>query len=92
MEVTEDTEYSRAAMANYDRDMVNHPPHYTQHPKGIEAIDVIEENPYPNLANAIKYIWRVSWGSKGKDIEDLKKARWYLNREIERRERTKPKS
>lgn len=66
-------------------DMVNHPPHYNQHPKGIECIDVIEENPFPNLANTMKYVWRVSWGSKGNDIEDLEKAKWFLQREIWRR-------
>lgn len=66
-------------------DMVNHPPHYNGHPKGIEAIDVIEDNPYPNLGNVLKYVWRVSWGSKGRDIEDLEKAEWYLRREIQRR-------
>lgn len=66
-------------------DMVNHPPHYTGHPKGIECIDVIEENPFPNLAAAIKYLWRVSWGSKGNDIEDLQKAVWFIEREIGRR-------
>lgn len=66
-------------------DMVNHPPHYTAHPKGIECIDVIEDNPFLNLGNAMKYIWRVSWGSKGRDIEDLEKAVWYVQREIKRR-------
>ena len=67
-------------------DMVNHPPHYNAHPKGIECIDVIEDCGSPLLANVIKYLWRVSWGSKGRDLEDLKKARWYLDREIARRE------
>lgn len=66
-------------------DMVNHPPHYNQHPKGIECIDVIEENPFPNLANAIRYLWRVSWGGKFNDLEDLEKAKWYVEREISRR-------
>lgn len=66
-------------------DMVNHPPHYRGHPKGIECIDVIEDNPFVNLAQSQKYVWRVSWGGKGDDIEDLQKAVWYLNREIARR-------
>ena len=66
-------------------DMVNHPPHYNQHPKGIECIDVIEENPFPNLANAMRYLWRVSWGGKFNDLEDLEKAKWYVEREISRR-------
>jgi hypothetical protein len=68
-------------------DLVNHPPHYTGHPKGIECVDVVEDNPFFCLGNAIKYIWRVSWGSKENDLEDLRKARWYLDREIQRRSR-----
>ena len=68
-------------------DMVNHPPHYRAHPKGIECIDVIEDNPFVNLAQSQKYVWRVSWGGKGDDIEDLEKAVWYLNREIARRKK-----
>ena len=66
-------------------EMVNHPPHYNGHPKGIEAIDVIEDNPFVNLGNAMKYLWRVSWGSKGHDDEDLAKAVWYIERERSRR-------
>ena len=42
-----------------EQDYVNHPTHYTSHPKGIECIDVIEECPYPNLANVMRYTWRV---------------------------------
>ena len=70
-----------------DHDPVNHPAHYTGHPKGIECIDVIEDIGNLCLGNTIKYIWRVSWGSKGNDLQDLRKAAWYLNREIERRTR-----
>lgn len=67
-------------------DYVNSPPHYNGHPAGFEAIEVIEHAPTVCLGNALKYIWRVAWGSKGKDVEDLKKAVWYLNREIANRE------
>lgn len=66
-------------------DYVNHPPHYKGHPKGIECIEVIEDNPFLSLGNAMKYLWRVSWGSKGRDVEDLRKAVWYIEREITRR-------
>jgi hypothetical protein len=66
-------------------DMVNHPLHYNMHPKGYEAIDIIEDNPFMNLGNAMKYLWRVSWGSKGADLEDLAKAVFYIQREISRR-------
>jgi hypothetical protein len=63
------------------KDMVNHPPHYTQHPSGVECIDVIEWLPY-NVGAAIKYLWRV--GLKNDAVEDLQKARWHIDREIER--------
>lgn len=61
---------------------VNHPKHYNEHPKGIECIDVVEDMPF-NTGNAIKYLWRCD--HKGKDVEDLKKALWYVQREIDRR-------
>jgi hypothetical protein len=64
-------------------DPVNHPSHYTSHPSGIEAIQVCEHFPF-SIGNVIKYLWRS--GLKGNAIEDLKKARWYLDREITRRE------
>lgn len=66
--------------------MVNHPPHYTSHPAGIECIDVIEHAPYHNLGNAMRYLWRIMWGGKNDDLEDLRKARWYIDREIRRRD------
>lgn len=62
-------------------DPVNHPPHYTKHPSGVECIQVTEHMSF-NLGNAVKYIWRA--GDKGKLEEDLKKAIWYLEREIQR--------
>jgi hypothetical protein len=64
-------------------DAVNHPPHYNKHPSGVECIDIVEHFGF-SLGNAIKYIWRA--GLKGDEIEDLKKARWYVDREIARRE------
>ena len=62
-------------------DLVNHPPHYTSHPSGIEAIQVTEHMGFC-LGNAVKYIWRA--GEKGDAVTDLRKARWYLDREIAR--------
>jgi len=67
------------------RDMVNHPPHYTSHPSGIECIQITEHMGF-NLGNVLKYIWRADL--KGTAVEDLKKARFYLDREIAKRERT----
>ena len=63
-------------------DKVNHPSHYNSHPSGIECIQVAEHLNFC-LGNAIKYIWRAD--DKENDIEDLRKAAWYVNREIERR-------
>lgn len=63
-------------------DPVNHPKHYNDHPSGVECIDVVEHMSF-NLGNAIKYIWRADL--KGAAIEDLEKAAWYVNREIQRR-------
>lgn len=60
---------------------VNHPPHYKQHPSGIECIQIVEHFNF-NLGNAIKYIWRCDY--KNKKLEDLLKAKFYINREINR--------
>ncbi|MCE2579534.1 DUF3310 domain-containing protein [Komagataeibacter sp. FNDCR1] len=62
---------------------VNHPRHYNAHPSGIECIQVVEHMSF-NLGNALKYIWRAD--EKGDALEDLKKAAWYIQREIARRE------
>lgn len=62
-------------------DMVNQPPHYTSHPSSVECIQVTEHFNFC-IGNAIKYLWRA--GLKGDAAEDLKKAAWYVNREIER--------
>ncbi len=59
-------------------DAIN-PSHYKA--KHIEAIEVTEMFNFC-LGNVIKYVWRA--GLKGDEVEDLKKAQWYLNREIER--------
>lgn len=65
-------------------DAVNHPPHYTSHPSGVECIQVTEHMGF-NLGNAVKYIWRADL--KNDAIEDLKKAEFYIRREIQKRER-----
>ncbi len=62
-------------------DPVEHPRHYTTHPSGIECIEVVEHMPYC-VGAAIKYLWR--HGKKGDAVEDLKKARWLIDREISR--------
>jgi len=65
-------------------DTVNHPPHYKEHPSGIECIQVTEHMSFC-LGNAVKYIWRADLKHDDGGIEDLRKARWYIEREIERR-------
>lgn len=67
-----------------ETDNVNHPPHYTQHPSGVECIEITEHMGF-NLGNAFKYIWRADL--KNDAIEDLKKAVFYINREIARRDK-----
>lgn len=66
-------------------DMVNHPPHYTSHPSGVECIQVTEHMSFC-IGNAVKYLWRAD--EKGAALEDLRKARWYVDREIAKREAT----
>jgi hypothetical protein len=62
-------------------DPVNHPKHYTWHPSGIEVIQITEHMNFC-LGNAIKYILRSD--HKKDQIQDLEKAVWYINREIDR--------
>jgi Protein of unknwon function (DUF3310) len=69
-----------------DNDPVNHPAHYTAY-KGIEVIQLTEQMNF-NRGNAVKYIARAGLKNPTADaeIEDLRKAAWYINREIERLE------
>jgi hypothetical protein len=64
-----------------DHDSVNHPSHYTGHPSGVECIKITEHMNFCR-GNAMKYLWRA--GEKSDELEDLKKARWYIDREIAR--------
>lgn len=74
----------RPLTAAPEADVVNHPPHYVSHPSGVECITITEHMGF-NLGNAIKYVWRADL--KADAIEDLRKAAWYINREIQKRER-----
>ena len=66
---------------------VEHPVWYTSHPSGIECIDITEHYDFC-VGNAIKYLWRAGLKSDSgmtgneKQIEDLRKAIWYIEREI----------
>jgi Protein of unknwon function (DUF3310). len=67
---------------NSTMDNVNHPAHYNAY-KGIEIIDLAEQMNF-NRGNAVKYISRAGIKSETTEIEDLKKAAWFINREIQR--------
>ena len=83
----EDDETEPSKMSRDEPDMVNTPPHYTQ--GGIECADALDAmvSSYPDSNAAAlawqvgKYVWRHP--HKAKPLEDLKKARWYLNRLID---------
>lgn len=62
-----------------NKETVNHPDHYNEHLSGVECIDIIEEFSF-NIGNAIKYLWR--HGKKNDRLEELNKAKWYVEREI----------
>lgn len=77
-------------MKDFMNDPINHPSHYTSSEAkctmcgaGIECIQVTEHMGF-NLGNAVKYAWRCDLKSDA--IQDLRKAIWYINREIIRRE------
>jgi len=72
-------------------DNVNHPLHYTSHPSGIECIQITRHYCF-SIGNAIKYLWRAglksdaSMPDKQKEIEDLRKAIWYIEDRIKQLE------
>lgn len=72
------------AILTTSNDAVNNPIHYTTHPSGVECITITEHMNFC-LGNVMKYLWRAD--RKEAPIEDLEKAAWYLNREIERRKK-----
>ena len=80
------------ALAKKAPDRVNAPSHYTSHPSGVECIDITEHYDFC-VGNAIKYLWRAGLKAeagltaKAKEIEDLKKAAYYINRKIKQLEK-----
>lgn len=73
----------KAVAQSTNSDHVDHPAHYLAHPSGVECITIVQWMGF-NLGNVVKYVWRADL--KGDAIEDLKKARRYLDYEIERLE------
>jgi hypothetical protein len=64
-------------------DQVNHPPHYTADPSGVECIQITRHRNF-NIGNAIKYLWRAGLKNENTTIEDLEKSIWYIQDEINR--------
>lgn len=64
-------------------DMVEHPPHYTSDPSGVECIEITRHRNF-NIGNALKYLWRAGLKDGNSDVQDLKKAVWYIEDEIKR--------
>lgn len=74
-------------------DVVNHPSHYCSHPSGVECITITRHHDFA-VGNAIKYMWRAGLkdSSKEKEVEDLRKAVWYLTDRISQLEGSKDES
>ena len=74
-----------------NKEKVNHPSHYNSHPSGIECIEIVRHYDFC-VGNAIKYLWRAGlkseegYSDKSKEIEDLKKAIFYINDKIKQLE------
>jgi hypothetical protein len=76
-------EQAKKELLKEHHDPVNHPSHYCSHPSGIECIEITRHHCF-SVGNAIKYMWRAGLKdpSPEKEIEDLKKAIWYLQDRI----------
>ena len=64
-------------------DTVNHPDHYNAHPSGVECITVVEHFNFC-IGSAFKYLWRAGLKPGADTVTDLRKAAWYIEREIAR--------
>lgn len=86
-EAEEDREYYDGLNELMDSEspwaVINWPSHYNSDPSGIQPIQITQHMSFC-LGNVVKYVMRAKY--KGKEIEDLKKAQYYLNKEIERLE------
>lgn len=70
-------------------DSVEHPPHYTSDPSGVECLQITRHRNF-NVGNAFKYLWRAGLKDGATDIEDLQKARFYIDDEIKRLQELNP--
>lgn len=71
----------KAPSKKYEK--VNNPRHYNEHPSGVECIDIIEYMTF-NSGTATKYLWRAGLKPGEETLEDLRKALWYVGREIKK--------
>lgn len=62
---------------------VDHPRHYNAHPSGVECITIVEHMGF-NVGSAMKYLWRAGLKAASTEVDDLRKAAWYIDREIQR--------
>ena len=89
MAKNENLDGKQIGMPSNKLEMVNHPKHYNTHPSGVECLDIVRHHNF-NVGNVIKYCWRAGLKhEEGKDdlvkqIEDLRKAEFYLRDEIMR--------
>lgn len=67
-------------------DSVNHPSHYCGHPSGIECIEITRHHDFA-IGNAIKYLWRAGLKDSDNEVQDLKKAVWYIQDKIKQLEK-----
>ncbi len=71
----------KVAPKKYEK--VNNPRHYHSHPSGVACIDIIEHMTF-NTGTATKYLWRAGLKPGEETLEDLRKALWYIGREIQK--------
>ena len=69
--------------SNTKEDLVNNPSHYNSDPSGVKCIEITRHR-NNNIGNVIKYVWRNGLKDGNSNIQDLEKAAWYLNDEIQR--------
>ena len=69
---------------------VNHPSYYNNHPSGIECIEIVRHHNI-NVGNAIKYLWRCGLKDDNPAVQDLQKAIFYIQDEINRINESKNK-
>ena len=75
------TDFGVSGLPEFKHDFVNHPKHYCDHPSGIECIEITRHHDFA-IGNAIKYLWRAGLKDSDNEIQDLKKAVWYIRDKI----------